>query len=59
MRWINLFDVILDGFEGVKTCGRLVLFGLCMLVYCKFMIMLCFYLIYHALSLIIGHGYAL
>jgi hypothetical protein len=30
-----------------------------MLVYCKFMIMLRFYLFYHDLSLIIGHGYVL
>jgi hypothetical protein len=30
-----------------------------MLVYCKFTIMLCFYLFYHDLSLIIGHDYVM
>jgi hypothetical protein len=34
-------------------------FGLCMHVYCKFMIVLRFYLFYYDLSLIIGHGYVL
>jgi hypothetical protein len=32
-------------------------FSLFMLVYCKFMIMLRFYLFHHDLSLIIGYGY--
>jgi hypothetical protein len=59
MWWINLFGVMLDGFESTYTCGRLVLLIYACLFIANSLSCFHFYLFYHDLPLIIVHGYVL